>query len=278
MMPPRYSPAALEQLSEGAIAAARAAASAIMEVYSGRFEVEHKSDSSPLTAADMASHRSLVAALTPLDSNALVLSEESGPEQFAARRHSRHLWLVDPLDGTREFVKRNGEFCINIALVTDGSVCLGLLLHPPSGTLWYAGEGIGAWRIDDAGKSPLRVTRPCPEVPRVAASRSHGNPVVEAYYAALGPVDRCAQGSALKFARLAEGGLDVYARLASRCSEWDVAAGQCIVEQAGGQVIDEHAVPLRYNQRDTLIVHNFIAYGDPTRSWLHPLDGIALYD
>ncbi len=278
MTSPRYSATALEQLSEGAMVAARAAAAAIMEVYSAGFEVEQKSDSSPLTAADMASHRTLVAALTPLDRNALVLSEESGPAQFAERRHHRHLWLVDPLDGTREFVKRNGEFCINIALVTDGSVCLGLLLHPPSGTLWYAGDGIGAWRVDGAGKTPLRVTQPCPEVPRVAASRSHGNPAVEAYYAALGAVERNAQGSALKFARLAEGGLDVYARLASRCSEWDVAAGQCIVEQAGGLVIDEHGVPLRYNQRDSLIVHNFLAYGDHTRSWLHALDGIALYD
>jgi 3'(2'), 5'-bisphosphate nucleotidase len=278
MTNPRYSASSLEQLVDGVIAAARAAAAEIMDVYSGRFEVEHKSDLSPLTAADMASHRRLVAALTPLDEGALVLSEESGPEQFAARRHARYLWLVDPLDGTREFVKRNGEFCINVALVADGAVCLGLLLHPPSGTVWYAGDGIGAWRIDSAGKSPLRVTQPCPAVPRVAASRSHGNPAVEAYYAALGEVDRCAQGSALKFARLAEGGLDVYARLASRCSEWDVAAGQCIVEQAGGEVIDEQGVPLRYNQRESLIVHNFLAFGDRSRSWLHALDGIELYD
>jgi 3'(2'), 5'-bisphosphate nucleotidase len=274
----RYSASSLEQLIEGVVAAARAAATEIMDVYCGRFEVEHKSDLSPLTAADMASHRTLVAALTPLDTGALVLSEESGPEQFAARRHARHLWLVDPLDGTREFVKRNGEFCINVALIEDGVACLGLLLHPPSGNIWYAGEGVGAWRIDDAGKRPLKVTQPCPEVPRVAASRSHGNPAVEAYYAALGVVDRRAQGSALKFARLAEGELDVYARLASRCSEWDVAAGQCIVEQAGGQVIDEHGVPLRYNQRDTLLAHNFLAFADDSRSWLHALDGIALYD
>lgn len=278
MTAPRYSAASLEQLLDGVIAAARAAAIEIMDVYSGRFEVEQKTDLSPLTAADMASHRRLVADLTPLDTGALVLSEESGPEQFAARRQSRFLWLVDPLDGTREFVKRNGEFCINVALVADGAVCLGVLLHPPSGTVWYAADGIGAWRIDDAGRVPLKVTQPCPEIPRVAASRSHGNPAVEAYYAALGKVDRCPQGSALKFGRLAEGGLDVYARLASRCSEWDVAAGQCIVEQAGGAVIDEHGVPLRYNQRDSVIVHNFLAYGDHTRPWLRGLDGIALHD
>lgn len=272
----RWSATALEQLTEGAIAAARAAAAEIMAVYAGGFDVEHKSDASPLTAADMASHHCLTRALAPLDPAALVLSEESGPEAFAARRDSRWLWLVDPLDGTREFVKRNGEFCINLALVEDGAVRLGLLLHPPSGTLWHAAQELGSWRIDAHGSQRVQVRLPCPQVPRVAASRSHGNAAVEAYYAALGPVERVPQGSALKFARLAEGALDVYARLASRCSEWDVAAGQCIVEQAGGQVVDEHGEPWRYNRRESLIVHNFLAWGDSTRRWLEYLHGIAL--
>lgn len=257
---------------------AREAGRAILGVYAQAFAVQEKADSSPLTEADLAAERILAAGLRRLAPEVPILSEESESVPWSTRASWDWLWVVDPLDGTREFVKRNGEFCINVALVADGAVCLGLLLHPPSGTIWYAGDGIGAWRLDDAGKAPLRVTRPCPDVPRVAASRSHGNPAVEAYYAALGPVDRCAQGSALKFARLAEGGLDVYARLASRCSEWDVAAGQCIVEQAGGEVIDEHGVPLRYNQRDTLIVHNFLAYGDHARPWLKALDGIALHD
>lgn len=277
-MSAHYSTAELQQFLDAAVVAARQAAAEIMAVYAGGFDVEHKTDRSPLTAADMASHRCLVAALTPLDPGALVLSEESGPEAFAARRQSRRIWLVDPLDGTREFVKRNGEFCINVALVEDGDVRLGLLLHPPSGTLWHAAEGLGAWRLDGEQRTPLRVAQPCPGVPRVAASRSHGNPAVEDYYAKLGPVERCAQGSALKFARVAEGGIDIYARLASRCCEWDVAAGQCIVEQAGGCVVDEHGARFRYNQRDDLIVHNFLAYGDSSRPWLEGLDGIALYD
>lgn len=274
----RWSPSALEQLIDGVTAAARAAADEIMAVYSGCFDVEQKSDLSPLTAADLASHRCLTTMLAPLDAQALVLSEESGPEVFAARRDVRWLWLVDPLDGTREFVKRNGEFCINVALVEDGKVRLGLLLHPPSGTIWQAAEGLGAWRVDAAGRDALRVQRPCPEVPRVAASRSHGNAAVEAYYAALGAVERVPQGSALKFGKLAEGGLDVYARLASRCSEWDVAAGQCIVEQAGGAVVDERGQPLRYNQREIVTVHNFLAWGDASRPWLDYLDGIAIHD
>jgi 3'(2'), 5'-bisphosphate nucleotidase len=274
----RYTPALLEELLQGVLASVRVAADAIMAVYAGGFEVERKADSSPLTEADLASHRALVNGLTPLDPAALVLTEESGPEQFHARRDSRYLWLVDPLDGTREFVKRNGEFCVCVALVEDGQVRLGVLLHPPTGTIWHAGEGLGAWRLDAAGRHQLAVADQCPPVPRVAASRSHGHPAVESYYAALGPVERCAQGSALKFARLAQGELDIYARLASRCSEWDVAAGQCLVEQAGGRVVDEHGQALRYNQGEALIVHNFLAYGDQTRPWLEALDGISIHD
>lgn len=273
-----YSSQSLAELIDGALDVARRAAADIMTIYAGGFEVEQKSDCTPLTAADMASHRRLEAELAPLDPGALVLTEESAPERFAARRQARRLWLVDPLDGTREFVKRNGEFCINVALVEDGQVRLGVLLHPPTGTAWCAAEGLGATRIDGAGRHPLQVTRPCPPLPRAAASRSFGNAAVEAYLAALGPVDRVPQGSALKFGRIAEGQCDIYARLASRCSEWDVAAGQCIVEQAGGRVVDEHGQPLRYNQRDIVTVHNFLAFGDADRPWLEALDGIALYD
>jgi 3'(2'), 5'-bisphosphate nucleotidase len=277
-MKSRYTSADLETLLEGVVAAARGAANDIMAVYAGAFDVEHKSDTSPLTEADLASHRRLTGEIAPLDTAVLALSEESGPDHFAARRHTRHLWLIDPLDGTREFVKRNGEFCINVALVEDGIVRLGLLLHPPTGTLWYGAQGLGSWRVDAQGRHPIQVTKPCPTPIRVAASRSHGHPAVEAYYARLGAVERCPQGSALKFARLAQGEIDVYARLASRCSEWDVAAGQCIVEQAGGQVVDESGQPWRYNQRDSLIVHNFLAYGDDSRPWLEAIDGIAVHD
>lgn len=277
-MSSRYSTQALEGLLQGVISAARGAAGDIMAVYAGGFDVAHKTDTSPLTEADMASHRRLTRELAPLDSSVLVLSEESGPEQFAARRQTRHLWLVDPLDGTREFVKRNGEFCISVALVEDGIVRLGVLLHPPSGTVWYGAEGLGAWRIQNEQLEAITVAEPCPSPIRVAASRSHGHPAVEAYYAKLGDVERCPQGSALKFARVAQGEIDIYARLASRCSEWDVAAGQCIIEQAGGQMVDETGQPLRYNQRDSLIVHNFLAYGDVSRPWLEGLDGIDIHD
>jgi 3'(2'), 5'-bisphosphate nucleotidase len=277
--PPRHSANDLEELAAGALAAARLAAVDIMAVYAGGFAVERKEDESPVTAADLASHRILESALARLDPAVLAITEESKTERKAERHAARCLWLVDPLDGTREFVKRNGEFCIAIALIDDGRVRLGLLLHPPTGTIWQGIAGCGAERIEaDGSRRALAVARPYPQPPRAAASRSHGNPVVEDYLARLGPIDRVPQGSALKFGLLAEGRIDIYARLASRCSEWDVAAGQCIVEQAGGQVVDERGEPLRYNRRESLIVPNFLAYGDPAGPWLEALDGIEIHD
>jgi 3'(2'), 5'-bisphosphate nucleotidase len=277
--PPRHSATALEELCQAATVAARRAAAEIMAIYAGGFAVERKEDESPVTAADLASHRILESELARLDPETLAITEESSPERKAARHAARCLWLVDPLDGTREFVKRNGEFCIAIALVDDGRVRLGLLLHPPTGTIWQGIAGRGAERIAaDGQRQALAVTRPFPLPPRAAASRSHGNPVVEQYLSRLGPVERIPQGSALKFGLLAEGRIDIYARLASRCSEWDVAAGQCIVEQAGGQVVDERGAALRYNQHESLIVPNFLAYGDPAGPWLEAVDGIELHD
>ena len=277
-MSSRYSLSELEQLAAAAVQSARRAAAAIMAIYDSGFEVTEKADLTPLTAADMASHRILESELGALDQSALALTEESSPERFAQRRAARRLWLVDPLDGTREFVKRNGEFCINIALVEDGEVVLGILLHPPSGVLWRAVRGGGAWRVDHREERRIEVASECAQPPRVAASRSHNHPAVETYIAALGASERRSQGSALKFTLIAQGDADVYPRLASRCSEWDVAAGQCIVEQAGGAVVDPAGETLRYNQRESVIVHNFLAYGDRTRPWLKALDGIALHD
>ncbi len=273
-----YTPAELAGLMQAASASARRAAAAIMAIYEGGFEVSEKADLTPLTAADMASHRILEGELGALDATALALSEESSPERFAQRHGARRVWLIDPLDGTREFVKRNGEFCINVALVEDGEAVVGVLLHPPSGVIWCAYKGGGAWRIDADSQRPIEVARQSAQPPRVVGSRSHKNAAVAQYVAALGEAELCSRGSALKFTLVAEGQADVYPRLASRCSEWDVAAGQCVIEQAGGALVDIDGSPWRYNRRESVIVHNFIGYGDRSRDWLKALDGISVED
>jgi len=258
-------------LREGAIAIARAAAVAILQVYDSDFDVQRKLDSSPLTQADLAAHRIIVEGLERMTPDIPVLSEESVEDvPFEVRRHWSRLWLVDPLDGTREFVKRNGEFSVNLALVEDGEVVFGVVLAPVGGALWHARRGLGACRRDGEHDIAIATRRP-PSMPlRVAASRSHRDPrsarLLDRIAARTGGIEAVALGSSLKFCRIAEGGMDVYPRLGPT-SEWDTAAGQCVLEAAGGAVLDLRARPLRYNQRETLLNGDFIALGDPDVAW-----------
>ena len=251
---------------EAVIELARRAADAILAVYdSGSFEsdaaVQHKDDRSPLTAADLASHRCIVAGLQALTPGIPVLSEESGDLDIAARRQWTTFWLVDPLDGTREFIKRNGEFTVNIALVEDGVAIFGVIQQPVTGALWHGGAGLGAFRRDGAAEVAIRVRAPASVPLRIAASRSHRDARTQALLDALPGSETVACGSSLKFCRIAEGGIDLYPRFGPT-SEWDTAAGQAILEAAGGAVLDPQGRPFRYNQRDTLLNGDFIAFGD----------------
>lgn len=256
-----------DELREGAINLARDAAAAILGIYDSAFAVEHKADASPLTAADLAAHRILVEGLERLTPDIPVLSEEAAEDAtWNVRAGWRRLWLVDPLDGTREFVKRNGEFSVNLALVDDGEVVFGVVQAPVTGELWHATRGLGAFRRDAGGDAPLRARQPAQPPLRVAASRSHRDARTEAFIARLGDVEPVSLGSSLKFCRLADGRLDVYPRFGPT-SEWDTAAGQCILEAAGGLVVDPKGRPLRYNQRDTLLNGDFLALGDPGLPW-----------
>ncbi|HJR75207.1 MAG TPA: 3'(2'),5'-bisphosphate nucleotidase CysQ [Luteimonas sp.] len=255
------------ELREGVIALAREAAAAILQVYEGAFDVERKADASPLTAADLAAHRCIVAGLARLTPDIPVLSEEAAEETPLAERRAWHrLWLVDPLDGTREFVKRNGEFTVNIALIEDGAPVFGVIQAPVGGALWHGEAGRGAFRRDGDDERPIRVRAPAAMPLRVAASRSHRDPRTEALMVRIGETETVARGSSLKFCLLAEGGMDVYPRFGPT-SEWDTAAGQCILEAAGGAVIDPKGRPLRYNQRDTILNGDFLALGDPELPW-----------
>ena len=257
-------------LREAVIVIAREAAAAILAVYENAFEVESKSDASPLTAADMAAHHIIVDGLARLTPDWPVLSEEAADIPWETRRHWGRYWLVDPLDGTREFVKRNGEFTVNIALIDQNVPVFGVVLAPVGGALWHGVLGQQAYRRDGQTDVQLRTRAPASAPLRVAASRSHRDARTEALLARIGDTETIGLGSSLKFCRIAEGSLDVYPRFGPT-SEWDTAAAQCVLEAAGGAVLAPDGRAFRYNRRETLLNGDFIALGDPQlpwRSWL----------
>jgi 3'(2'), 5'-bisphosphate nucleotidase len=250
---------------------ADAAGREIMRIYDSDFNVTIKSDRSPLTEADLAAQQLITAGLHELAPQIPLLGEESGEEAFAQRRGWSTFWLVDPLDGTREFVKRNGEFTVNIALVEDGEPILGVVYAPAIPVLYGAALGHGAFRRGSDGvRTPIHVQAKAPSPLRILGSRSHGDAVMDKALEALGPQERVGMGSALKFGLLAEGKGDLYVRRGAT-SEWDTAAGHTVVLEAGGEVTDLKGAPLRYNQRDTLINPSFMAFGDRSRQWSREL-------
>lgn len=249
----------------------RAAAQAILEIYSQEeFDVAHKQDASPLTAADIASHRILGDGLREITPELPMLSEESAEQVTVDERRAwQRYWLVDPLDGTKEFVKRNGEFTINVALIEFGRPVFGIVHAPVRGASYVGSAGQGTTRRESDGtRRILRVSGPTGGRPvRVLGSRSHAGGELDSFAAALGRHEFLAIGSALKFCLLAEGSADVYLRL-KPTSEWDTAAGQAILEAAGGSVTDLAGRPLRYNTRASLINPPFLASGDLSRDYL----------
>jgi 3'(2'), 5'-bisphosphate nucleotidase len=257
-------------LREAVIDLAGAAGAAIMQVYRQDFDVEHKDDRSPLTQADLASHRIIVDGLARLTPDIPVLSEESAQLPWDVRREWRRYWLVDPLDGTREFVKKNGEFTVNIALVEDHASVFGVVQSPALDELHWAARGVGAFVRSGGEDVSLSTRRPATSPLRVAASRSHLDERTAALLERLGDIERIGLGSSLKFLRIAEARLDFYPRFGPT-SEWDTAAAQVVVELAGGAVLDLEGKPLLYNTKDSLLNPFFLVLGDaelPWRTWL----------
>lgn len=236
---------------------------------SGEFEA--KRDASPLTLADLASHRLLSAGLHALDPTIPLLSEESAADEIAQRHTWNRYWLVDPLDGTREFLGRTGEFTINIALIDNHRPALGVLYLPLERVAYIGIPGTGARRyhVGDDGRRAsrdlaTRALRPGNAL-RVLASRRHKGPQLDAHLSWLeqqwGPIARDNMGSALKFCRMADGEGDFYPRF-SPCCEWDTAAGQAVLEAAGGCVLGLDGKPLRYNVGESLYSPPFYAIAD----------------
>jgi 3'(2'), 5'-bisphosphate nucleotidase len=248
-------------------ALAREAGRAILEVYASSFSVQEKADSSPLTEADLRSEKLILAGLRRIAPEIPVLSEETGQSAWSVRRNWSRLWVVDPLDGTKEFVQRNGEFTVNIALVDNHRPVLGIVHAPALERDYFACEGIGAFRSDaqSAGR-PIRVARRGSGAVRVVGSRSHRGSSLDAFLSRVGVHELVEVGSSLKLCLVAEGSADVYPRLGPTC-EWDTAAGQCVLEQAGGQVLKLDGEPLEYNREDTLNP-NFVGFGDADTDWL----------
>ncbi len=241
-----------DKLIESVIKIAEEAGRAILGVYDGPIDVTVKDDQSPLTQADRAAHRVIQAALAQLTPEWPVISEESEPEVLAGRLAWSRYWLVDPLDGTKEFIKRNGEFTVNIALIEQGKVVFGVVSAPVHRLSYWGGAGLGAWRKSDQGRHALKVCPPRAGVPlKVVGSRSHSSPETEAWLAKLGDYEMISVGSSLKFCLLAEGQAQLYPRLGPTC-EWDTAAAQAVLEGAGGEVVTLEGEPLRYSKESLL--------------------------
>lgn len=266
-----------DELRERLISGVVAAGHQVMAIYHRDFDVQTKDDKSPLTEADMASHHALLALLNVLFPDVPVLSEESDPVDYETRQHWQRYWLVDPIDGTKEFIKRNDEFTLNLALVEDGVPVFGIV-HAPAlgetGITWWGEVGIGAFKCEDGKQESIAVRRlpnPDHEPWRVAGSRSHGQRKLEAFCAALPTNSRIPMGSSLKFCLVAEGSADLYPRLAPT-SEWDTAAAQAVVVAAGGEVLEARSLqPLRYNQHASLLNPFFIVCTQRDEKWQQAL-------
>lgn len=257
-------------LLDPVIELAREASRRIVEVYNTDFSVAQKKNNTPLTEADMVAHRTILDGLGRMTPNWPVLSEESAEVSYAERAHWQRYWLVDPLDGTREFIKRNGEFTVNIALIDQHYPVLGVVCIPVSGHCYYACKSQGAFKLNSDRPERIRVRRAPMARLIVAGSRSHRGDSLKRFLAKLGDYELLSMGSSLKSCLIAEGRADVYPRLGPT-GEWDTAAAQCIVEEAGGQVTDIALQRLRYN-KESLLNPDFLVFGDARVDWRRFLD------
>jgi 3'(2'), 5'-bisphosphate nucleotidase len=246
------------------------AGEAIMQIYrDDDFGISAKDDNSPLTRADIAAHDVIVAGLSTLTPELPIVSEESTVMPWEERRQWERYWLVDPLDGTREFIKRNGEFTVNIALIEHGVPVLGAVYAPTRDLLYCGLRAGGAWKIEAGVQERIVVhkLKPGQQHLRVMASRNHRGAEFTEWLAQMRrrfpAIELVNMGSSLKICHIAEGSADIYPRLAPTC-EWDTAAAQAILEAAGGQLLDLQGQRYRYNTKADLLNPYFMALGDET--------------
>ncbi|MFI9653055.1 3'(2'),5'-bisphosphate nucleotidase CysQ [Guyparkeria halopsychrophila] len=246
-------------------AIAEEAGRAIMTIYARDFGVEEKADKSPLTEADQAAHNLISDRLAPILGGIPILSEED-VEGFCGADDAGRYWLVDPLDGTKEFIKKNGEFTVNIALIEKGRPRLGVVHAPDLARTYIGWPGEGAWRIDADGAHSITVAEDRDGPWRVVGSRSHASPKMTDWLAELGESEMVPMGSSLKLCLVAEGAADVYPRLGPT-SLWDTGAAQAVVEGAGGKVLDPRGETLDYSRTDKVLNPHFLAHGRRLTHW-----------
>ena len=247
------------------------AGDAIMAIYKTDYAQYEKEDKSPLTEADLAAHHIIIDGLKTI-SDLPCLSEESGEEDgitWAERKQWNKYWLIDPLDGTKEFINKNDEFTVNIGLIENGKAILGVVYCPPLNRFYFAAQGVGAFRQDglDAAKQIQVATEPKQgEVWNVVGSRRHGADALQKFADKLGDVETVSMGSSLKLCLVAEGAAHLYPRLAPTC-EWDTGAAQAVVEIAGGQVLTPDLEPVSYGQKEDLLNPYFIVCAQVSDNW-----------
>ena len=253
----------------------REAGSEVLSVYSdpSNSRFSYKLDDSPVTEADRLANSTIVQALKKLPVNFPILSEESEKPLYRERESWRDYWLVDPLDGTKEFIKQNGEFTVNIAHIRDGIPQMGVVHVPVSGVTYLGKKGLGAWMVDqdDVTKEiHARKMEISSRSIKVLTSRSHNNDsldnLVKDISRKIGDAEVVTMGSSLKLCLLAEGKADLYPRQTPTC-EWDTAAAHAVLAGSGGEIYDANFRVLKYNQKSSLLNPNFFAVADPSFDW-----------
>ncbi len=257
----------LEYLCQNALSIARLAGKKIVEIYDSKYTIEHKSDKTPLTTADLAADKIIRHALRELTPEIPILTEESDAIAFATRKKWNRYWLVDPLDGTREFIKRNGEFTVNIALIENHRSIIGVINAPILQTDYYAWHNGHAFKkIAEQPPEIIHCRKADKQNLVIAGSRSTPSDKLTAYFEKLGNIKLLNVGSSLKSCMVAEGSVDLYPRL-GLTSEWDTAAAHCIVEEAGGHIRQTNSHELLYNTKDSLLNPEFFVFGDNSIDW-----------
>lgn len=273
-----HTPLAPSTLLEDVCEISRRAGEKIMEIYQGdECDVKYKKDKSPVTDADLASDKLIAQGLHKLTPDWPVLSEESSDMfPFAQRSRWPVYWLVDPLDGTKGFIKRNGHFTVNIALVVNHKVRLGVIYMPYNRKLYYAASGFGAYRrIDAEPTQTITVCQSLRKRPIVVVSRAHINVPTRQLLEKIGEHELVRADSSLKCCLVADGSADLYLRVGPTC-EWDTAAGQCIVEEAGGYLTDTGSVPIEYNRKDSLINPPFVVHTPSSPAWKEFMSSVTV--